>query len=124
MSLHRPRTRDVTDPHMDAPDGAVMDGYERVGLIWYDRLVYGHVWLRVKGPKLDRNRSAVIGAVSGPPWNVVEYRYRSPRDEPYSRGKHTRRRPRVSYTRMDEKRFLERFIPIGESSNLKLPGVP
>ena len=110
---------------MDAPDGSVIDGYERVGLVWHDRLVYGHVWLRIKGPKLDRNRSAVIFFVSGPPLNVVEYRYRTPRDEPHRRH-HTRvrTRPRVSFTRMSEKRFLDRFVPLGESLNLKLPGVP
>ena len=27
-------TKDVTDPRMDAPDGAVVDGWKRIGLKW------------------------------------------------------------------------------------------
>jgi len=27
----------VTDPNLDAPDGAIVDGYERVGDTWYKR---------------------------------------------------------------------------------------
>lgn len=30
----RPRTKPVTDPLLDAPDGAIVDGYERVGDTW------------------------------------------------------------------------------------------
>lgn len=33
----RPRSFPVTDPDLDAPDGAVVDGYERVGDTWYKR---------------------------------------------------------------------------------------
>ena len=28
------RRKPVTDPHLDAPDGAIVDGYERVGDQW------------------------------------------------------------------------------------------
>lgn len=29
-----PKYREVTDPHLDAPDGAIVDGYERHGDRW------------------------------------------------------------------------------------------
>lgn len=37
-SQDRAREFPVTDDDLDAPDGAVVDGYERVGHWWYDRM--------------------------------------------------------------------------------------
>ena len=34
LNGNRPRWFRVTDPDMDAPDGAVVDGYERIGDRW------------------------------------------------------------------------------------------
>lgn len=74
----RPTTKPVTDVHLDAPDGAVVDGYERVGAVWIDRLRPGSRWKRMTGPRRERDRIATVVRVSGPPWNIVEYRYISP----------------------------------------------
>lgn len=101
----------VTDDHLDAPDGALVDGYERVGSEWIDRLVRGRRWKRIAGPRRERGRIAVVVAVSGPPWRIVEYRYRSSLSGGYGDG-HGLLGPRTNTTSMSERDFLEAFEPI------------
>jgi hypothetical protein len=108
----RPPTKPVTDNHLDAPDGAVVDGYERVGAVWINRLMRDHHWRRVTGPKRERGRIAVVVAVPGPPWNIVEYRYLAPLPR-YSYGRNQGKiGPRTSKTSMSERDFLEAFEPL------------
>lgn len=65
-------------------------------------------WVRVTGPKRERGRQVKVVGVSGPPWNIIEYRYTSSLDGGYglNQGKI---RDRTNTTSMHIKRFRETF---------------